>query len=176
MWIFGYGSLMWDNWEVEYGGKKHTRAVLHGYSRAFHKKSVQNWGSTVKPCPTLGLDDREDAQCVGIAFEFPEERQEEILVNLRSREGKSFTLELLEIELLDGRRVTAYTPVNDRTRATYIGNLGNDELAKMIRVAEGTSGRCCDYIKNLRCHLIDLGIEDEAVENLWESIVDEDSA
>ncbi len=75
IWVFGYGSLMWDNWEEKFGGNKHPRAVLHGYSRAFNKKSVKNWGSSEIPGPTLGLEEEDDAQCVGIAFEFPKKRK-----------------------------------------------------------------------------------------------------
>ncbi len=95
---------------------------------------------------------------------------------MRRREGNSFKLEQLEIELLDGQRVAAFTPVNDHTRATYIKDLDTDQLAKIVRVADGTSGKCSEYVINLRGKLIDIGIEDEVVENLWRSIVNKDSA
>ena len=51
MWIFGYGSLMWDGWEATFDCKRKERAVLKGYARSFTKASVKNWGSKTAPGP-----------------------------------------------------------------------------------------------------------------------------
>ena len=69
MWVFGYGSLMWDGWQTQHGCTRQMLADLPGYSRAFNKASVRNWGSTQNPCPTLSLT--EGGNCRGMAFEFP---------------------------------------------------------------------------------------------------------
>ena len=37
MWIFGYGSLMWDGWESEFVCQERAMATLSGYRRAFNK-------------------------------------------------------------------------------------------------------------------------------------------
>jgi cation transport regulator ChaC len=58
MWIFGYGSLMWDGWESEFACQERAMATLSGYRRAFNKLSVANWGTKDAPCPTLKLDDQ----------------------------------------------------------------------------------------------------------------------
>jgi hypothetical protein len=42
MWIFGYGSLMFDGWESGYGCVRREWASLSGYRRVFGKKSVKN--------------------------------------------------------------------------------------------------------------------------------------
>lgn len=39
MWVFGYGSLMWDGWEQEFGCLRRCVAVLKGYRRTFNKAS-----------------------------------------------------------------------------------------------------------------------------------------
>jgi cation transport regulator ChaC len=44
MWVFGYGSLMWDGWEQALGGQRADGAVLPDYRRSFNKKSTRNWG------------------------------------------------------------------------------------------------------------------------------------
>lgn len=160
----------------KYEGKKHAKAVLYGYSRAFNKKSVQNWGSRANPGPTLGLEVGEGVKCVGSAFEFPDEKEKEVLTYLRGREGDSFTLERLSIELPNGRRAEAYTPVNDTSRNTYIESNDVQMIARMVKLAKGTSGKCSDYVANIRGKLRELGIEDEAIEELWKSISAEEPA
>jgi cation transport regulator ChaC len=45
MWVFGYGSLMWDGWEQALGGQRVDGAVLPDYGRSFNKKSTRNWGT-----------------------------------------------------------------------------------------------------------------------------------
>jgi glutathione-specific gamma-glutamylcyclotransferase len=44
MWVFGYGSLMWDGWEQKLGGTHVERTVLADYRRSFNKNSTRNWG------------------------------------------------------------------------------------------------------------------------------------
>jgi cation transport protein ChaC len=75
MWVFGYGSLMWDGWELALGGSRMDRAVLVDYRRSFNKKSTGNWGIPGAPGPTLGLEPAEAGSCIGTVFEFPEDQQ-----------------------------------------------------------------------------------------------------
>jgi cation transport protein ChaC len=81
MWVFGYGSLMWDSWEADRGYLQRVTAELKGYSRTFNKRSVRNWGTRLHPGPTLNLIASNES-CRGIAFEFPESRRAEIVAYL----------------------------------------------------------------------------------------------
>ena len=54
VWVLGYGSLMWDGWQTSFGCTRCVPASLPGFSRAFNKASVANWGSRGIPGPTLG--------------------------------------------------------------------------------------------------------------------------
>jgi cation transport protein ChaC len=49
MWVFGYGSLMWDGWQTKHACIRRVPAELDGYSRAFNKASVRYWGSKNHP-------------------------------------------------------------------------------------------------------------------------------
>lgn len=83
MWVFGFGSLLWDGWEKELGCLSKSKAELKGYLRKFNKASVKNWGTRENPGPTLNIEQDEDAACPGLAFEFPETDKSKILEYLR---------------------------------------------------------------------------------------------
>ncbi|WP_354124402.1 gamma-glutamylcyclotransferase [Bradyrhizobium sp. LA6.10] len=63
VWVFGFGSLTFDGWQAEFGCLSHQRATLHGYRRAFNKKSVVNWGSEENPGITLNLRSAPGDKC-----------------------------------------------------------------------------------------------------------------
>ncbi len=170
MWVFGYGSLMWDGWEQAFDGEKVEGAVLEGYRRAFNKKSIANWGTEARPCPTLGLEAEAGATCTGAAFRFSAERAGAVWAYLREREGPSFALEVHDVRLPDGTIVAAYVAVNDPSAASYIGDKSPEAIAAMIGDAHGERGACFEYLENIRAKLQALSIEDPAVEALWAAV------
>jgi cation transport protein ChaC len=167
MWVFGFGSLMWDGWEHRFDGDRVERAVLKGYRRAFNKASVQNWGTREAPCPTLGLAATRAARCTGVAFRMAEAKRGDVWTYLRDREGPSFDLKAAPVMLPDGGTPWALVAINDPCARSHIGDSPLDERAAMVLRAEGTSGTGIDYLQNTRAHLHALSIEDPAVEALW---------
>jgi cation transport protein ChaC len=137
MWIFGYGSLMWDGWEQTFGGMRVDGAALLNYHRAFNKKSVGNWGTPKAPAPTLGLEPSQDINCIGTAFEFPDAQRTAIQIFLTDREGPSFAVVELPLRLPNGREILALTSVNDRSKDTYIGDVPITERVVMARTSTG---------------------------------------
>jgi cation transport protein ChaC len=92
MWVFGYGSLMWDGWQAEHRCLRTVKATLLRYRRAFNKASVKNWGSRERAGPTLNIIEDPAGSCVGFAFEFPDEQRREVMAALVAREGRNFEL------------------------------------------------------------------------------------
>ncbi len=170
LWVFGYGSLMTDNWETKYNGTCEGKAKLSGYHRAFNKKSTRNWGSAISPCPTLGLEKSTKGECVGLAFKFNINKREAIMADLKEREGPSFQLVEVEIELKDRQKEIALTSINQPGRSTYIGNINFSTLVDMARKARGKNGSCFDYIHNIYLKCKELEINDEYVQKLWEGL------
>ncbi len=170
MWVFGYGSLMWDGWEQALGGTRVDRAVLIAHRRSFNKKSVRNWGTPGAPAPTLGLEPAPGGNCIGTAFEFPAAQRGAVETVLRSREGASFAFVELAVRLPDGREVRALTPVNDRSKATYMGNVPIAERGRLAKIARGTSGSCVHYVRNIHEKLSSLGIVDADIEEFLQLI------
>jgi cation transport regulator ChaC len=168
MWIFGYGSLMGDGWEEEFGCLRRCLAVLQGYQRTFNKASTANRGTEEFPCPTLNLEKNETGACKGIAFEFPDNREGEVRGYLRVREGKGFPLEKLRIRLADNVEVEAFVPLY--TGKHLVTASTAEAKAIMVTKAVGKKSSCVDYVKGIAELLAKFDIDDPAVSELWQAV------
>lgn len=168
MWVFGYGSLMWDNWETKRGCLRRVLADLPGYCRRFNKASVKNWGTIIAPGPTLNLIKNDVGVCRGVAFEFPDAQKADILVYLKDREGNAFPLHELSVRLIDQSEVSAFVPIYSGKNVIEGRTL--EEVAAMVLTASGTDGKCVAYVNGIFEKLSVLGIKDPAVTELWEII------
>ena len=168
MWVFGYGSLMWDGWETKRGCTQRVLADLSGYCRRFNKASVRNWGTRTVPGPTLNLSEVTAGVCRGIAFEFPDAHKAEILAYLGEREGKAFTFREVSVRIEDQSELTAFVPLYDGKNV--IEGKPIEEVAKMVLAASGTDGTCLDYVNGIAKKLSALGIDDPAVAELWNAV------
>jgi cation transport regulator ChaC len=141
-------------------------ADLHGYRRALDKKSEKRWGSRAKPCPTLRLVEESQALCRGVAFEFSDLLQSQLLQFLVAREGRDFPCRLNSIRLLeDGLTVDAY--VSMYSGRNLFGAIADKQIADSVIVAEGDSGPCARYVESLVENLLKLGIEDPELARVW---------
>lgn len=169
MWLFGYGSLMWDGWERRYGCLRRTEANAPGLARIFNKKSLERWGTPARPGLTLNLTALtlgNAKPCQGVAFEFPADRQREIETYLSARE----TCAASDIAIaLPGETITARTYIYDGPRLIEEG-LSLTERAQLILSAAGSAGSSYAYIRDVRAHLVGLGVTDEAVDELWHAV------
>ncbi len=164
MWIFGYGSLMWDQWEEGFSCKSKEKAKSDEFRRDFNKASVKNWGTQENPGPTLNLVNDSSSNCEGLAFGFSKKNSEKVLKYLRKREGRNFDLKELSIILESGKTVKTHVPIY--SGPNIISDKSLSEKAKMAEKAIGDRGRCVDYIKNIGTRLDDLGIKDKAVQEI----------
>lgn len=173
MWVFGYGSLMGDGWEEKLGCVRRSLAVLEGYQRTFNKASTKNWGSKHAPCPTLNLERAEGAACKGIAFDFPDGREDEVRKYLAEREGKGFPLEGVTIRLEGNAEVLAYVPIYHGKHLISVA-IG-EAKAVMVRDATGTIGSCRNYVKEIVKLLARLDIDDPVVSEMWQAVKAEEN-
>jgi cation transport protein ChaC len=169
MWLFGYGSLMWDGWEDAYGCLARTPADLEGHARVFNKKSLERWGTHARPGLTLNLTRHgtPSLACQGVAFQFDDAARDDIEAYLCARETCPATE--VPLRLPDGTEVGALTYIYDGPRLIEAG-LSLEARAAMILAAEGVAGSSYDYIKGVRAHLAELGVTDPEVEHLWRAV------
>jgi cation transport protein ChaC len=168
MWVFAYGSLMYDRWHVKCDCVRCTPAELPNYKRTFNKLSIRNWGTKGAPCPTLNLKKETSGSCWGMAFEFPDGCQKEIFAFLNKREGRGFVFPKLSVRLSYAEQVNAVVPIYQGKNVIHGNNI--EKTAAMVLAAEGCKGSCVAYVKKLVAKLSDLGIDDPIVTELEEAV------
>jgi cation transport protein ChaC len=163
IWVFGYGSLMWN---PGFPVQERRVATLAGYHRALCVYSHFHRGTPEAPGLVLGLD--RGGACRGVAFRVAAPDVMETVAYLRARE--QVTSVYLERQVMirpDGHApVTALTYVVDRAHRQYAGRLADDELLRLVRGARGQSGRNPDYVTATQAHLVDLGVHDAVLARL----------
>ena len=158
-WVFGYGSLMWDQ---GFDPEERAVATLEGWHRSFCMRSIHHRGTAEAPGLVLALDAAEGARCHGVAFRVADEAAPAVHTALREREliSSAYLERVLEVQLVDGRRVSALTFVIDPMHVQYCGGLPLEEQAQVIARAAGGRGANRDYLENTVRHLEELGLPD----------------
>jgi cation transport protein ChaC len=167
LWVFGYGSLMWNP------GFDHERsqpALMRGYHRAFCVTSTRYRGTPEQPGLVLGLD--RGGSCRGIAFLVAEARVDRVLRELWEREmpRRVYSPRVVGIELRDGEKAKALTFVADRAHEAYTGRLDIDDAARTIADCSGARGPNADYLFNTLRHLDALGIRERGLDALAQAV------
>lgn len=167
VWIFGYGSLMWN---PGFAFAERVPALLHGYHRAFCIYSHRYRGTKDKPGLVLGL--QPGGSCRGIAYRIEHVARAAVHAYLKEREMNNgvYHERRLSVALADGRRVMAQAYVVDATHPQYTGKLPRARVAALICQGKGERGACADYLANTVRHLDALGIKDGPMHALQRAV------
>jgi cation transport protein ChaC len=159
LWIFGYGSLIWN---PGFTPAETVLARAQGWHRSFCMRSIHHRGTVDAPGLVLALDAAPQASCAGLAFAVPPEAEAVVMEELRARElvSAAYLEVTLPVDLADGRQVSAVTYVIDPVHDQYCGGLAPEEQAQIIARAHGGRGPNRDYLWSTAQHLHDLGIAD----------------
>lgn len=164
LWIFGYGSLIWD---PGFAPAEVRRARLDGWARSFCMRSIHFRGTHAAPGLVLALDAAEGASCTGLALRVPAAGAAEILAAIRAREliSDAYLERRLTVTCERGEQVSVLAYVIDRAGPQYCA-LAAEEQAQIIARAAGARGPNRDYLWNTAQHLRALGIPDPELEAL----------
>lgn len=162
LWIFGYGSLMWD---PGFSYIRTCSALLRGYHRAFCVYSSRYRGTPEKPGLVLGLD--RGGACRGMAYLVAQQHVENTLESLWAREmsRRTYRPRLVHIALA-GERVQALTFIADPGHPSYAGRLTIEEVAALITRGVGSRGANIEYLVNTLRHLEELGVRDPGLRRI----------
>ena len=166
VWVFGYGSLMW---QPGFDCLERRPARLYGYHRSFCIFSEYYRGTKQRRGLVLGLD--RGGSCRGLAFALSPPQAHAILDYLWDREMVTsvYAPKVISIRLT-GRRVPIRTFVASRDHDQYAGRLPNAQVVRMIRQGVGKTGTNIAYLENTVAHLDALGIADPHLHRLLRQV------
>jgi glutathione-specific gamma-glutamylcyclotransferase len=167
LWVFGYGSLIWD---PGFPVAERRIATLYGWHRSFCMRSIHHRGTVENPGLVLALDRAQGATCTGVAFRVEPGHEAATLFALRERElVSSAYLEMTLPVTTDEGTLDALAYVIDPDHVQYC-HLSHEEQARIIANATGGRGRNRDYLWSTAAHLAELGIADPDLEWLAERV------
>ncbi len=157
LWVFAYGSLMWD---PRFPHVETRPAVLHGYHRALCIFSVRNRGTPECPGLVVGLD--RGGCCRGQALRVAAGDVEATRAYLYERELGTgvYTPALRKLRLDGNETVSALAFATRRDHAQYAGGLTPERAAELVLQGHGAYGSSLDYLQNVVRHLDAFGIDD----------------
>jgi cation transport protein ChaC len=163
LWVFAYGSLMWDP-GVRF--EEVRRAHVAGYARRFILKDIYGGRGTVDaPGLMVALD--EGGGCDGLAFRIARahlEEETEVLWR-RERIGPGYLPVLVEA-VAGTARLTALTFVADHQATLIDSSMSRVQQVEYCATGTGFMGSSLDYLRNIDRHFAALGIEDDEVSAL----------
>ena len=170
MWVFGYGSLIWD---PGFAYAERHLARLEGWHRSFCLRSIHHRGTPEAMGLVLALDKVAGSTCTGLAFRVAPGHVAHTLQTLRDRElvSSAYLEQRLPVELADGRTEVALTYVVDPRHKQYCGGLALEEQAQIIARAKGGRGTNRDYLFSTAGHLTELGIADPELDWLVARVI-----
>ena len=162
VWVFGYGSLMWNpDFKLE---EKRT-GNIKGYHRSLCLKSLVYRGSPEYHGSVFGLDNGDS--CQGMVYRIAEHNIQSEMLKIWEREMFAGTYIPTWVNVrTDQGAISAITFIINHEHEHYIPNLKLKEIAERVVRARGTCGSCHEYVQNTAKYLHLLGLHDPSLERL----------
>ncbi|CAG9175189.1 Glutathione-specific gamma-glutamylcyclotransferase [Cupriavidus laharis] len=178
VWVFGYGSLIWNPMVVH---TERQRATVHGYHRGFYLYSRINRGTWDNPGLVLGLD--RGGCCHGMVFRIPSHMVEQEFRLLWRREMLTGAYHPRWLRIRTGtadgyggpeQRALAF--VMNREHEGYAGRLPDASVVERLRHAVGLYGPAREYLQQTLLGLATNGVDDPYLGRLWRQLQAHDAA
>ncbi len=162
VWLFGYGSLMW-NPAIEFAERR--AGTVNGWHRRFCLWLHMGRGSPDNPGLMLALD--RGGRCAGMLFRIPAaDARAELLLAWRRELFTDAYRSRWVTALTDAGPVRAVTFVVNRAHLRYAGRLDEASVAARLASATGSLGSCASYLAQTLEALRSVGLRDRVLERL----------
>jgi cation transport protein ChaC len=164
LWVFGYGSLIWN---PDLVFDRRLTARVHGYHRRLCLWSRVNRGTPECPGLVAGLD--RGGSCAGVVYRVPADDVQSQFERLWEREMfmGSYAPRWLRAHAVDGKGVVALAFVVRRDVSNYAGRLTEAQILDVFRRGScGRFGTSLEYLVNTVRSLHEHGLRDPHFERL----------
>ena len=168
VWLFGYGSLIW-NPAIHFAERR--TATIRGWHRAFCLATRAGRGTPENPGLVLGLD--AGGWCSGVAFRLEDDIVETELALLWRREmlAGSYVPRWIDVEDEAGVRFGSAIAFTVNTEADqYAGDLAQQAVVDRLATAAGELGTSADYLFRTCAGLHAEGIPDLELDRLAQTV------
>lgn len=162
IWVFGYGSLIWNPC-IHVAAT--ARARLYGYHRELCLWTPLGRGTHDNPGLVFGLE--RGGSCHGLALAIePDHARDELRLVWR-REMLSGAYLPRWVCLRSGTdRLSAIAFVMNREHPRYAAGITEAQKVRAVAGAAGALGSCYDYVASTLDHLAELGVRDPHLERI----------
>jgi len=162
VWVFGYGSLMWN---PDFKVAEKISGKISGYHRRLCLKSIVYRGTPDYHGLVFGLD--KGGSCQGMVFRIAPENLDSELQKVWEREmfAETYIPTWVCVKTENGD-VSAITFVINTKHKHYVPDLDLEKVAERVVRAEGKCGSCHDYVQNTVKFLHQLELRDPVLEQL----------
>lgn len=163
VWLFGYGSLMWN---PAFEFEESAPGTLVGWHRAFCLRLTAGRGTACRPGRMLAL--KEGGRTTGLAYRLPEAILEEELTLVWKREMITgcYLPTWCKLELDDGRTVNVLVFIMDPRHPLYEADTRAETIAPLIGSASGPLGTNAQYLFSLEQEMKNRGMQDDRMSEL----------
>jgi glutathione-specific gamma-glutamylcyclotransferase len=167
VWVFGYGSLIWN---PAFHFTDRVVGTVYGFHRRFCLWTHLGRGCPERPGLVLGLE--RGGSCRGVAYHIaPDAAMDELdIVWRREMISDAYVPRWVAVRT-PMATVRAITFTINHAHERYARDLSDEEAAAAIAGASGFLGPCADYLINTVDHLAGLGIHDGPLERLRDRVL-----
>ena len=168
LWVFGYGSLIWNpalNFEEQ------RRCSINGFEKKFCFWTTLSRGSV--ECPGLMMGLVEGGSCNGVAFRIDASNAASELDVLFRREMSHYIYKptWVEAQCVETKKTfKTLTFVVDKQSHRFVDNLSVKDTVRTLATAQGPLGRNCDYLFQLSEKMHELGFEESELKDLVDRV------
>lgn len=166
LWLFAYGSLIW-NPLVHF--VERAKVTVHGFHRSFCLVSRHGRGSVDQPGLMLALDYGGSCKGVALKIKAAHVRHELTLVWRREMAIGSYTPRWVSADAVT-KKIRAVAFVVNHAHSHYAGKLPLDTVVKTLATAKGRFGSGADYLYQTVDCLSHHGIRDSYLVMLRERV------
>src|SRR3954468_2549287 len=167
LWLFAYGSLIW-NPLVHYIERKNV--TIHGFHRSFCLRSRHGRGSVEEPGLMLGLDFGGCCKGMALRISANEVRHELMLVWRREMAIGSYAPRWVSADA-PSKKLRAVAFIVNHEHPHYAGKLPIETIVKTLATAKGRFGTGADYLYQTVDCLARHGIRDTYLSELRDRVM-----